>query len=187
MKRFVVLGCLLLVSAGSAEAQSETPKVDLFAGYSHFERVLDVFGDAGQGFGVNATYNLTSYFGLTADLGAQWVTRATLFDPSNTQQFLFGPRLTLRRKQANFFGHVLFGAARASVDAVEFPGIPIIPKTTNTDFAMGYGLGFDINLGKRFAIRPVQLDYITVFMNSTKETTHNLRYQAGIVFRFGGR
>lgn len=155
-----LLGLLFLLPLG-ASAQSEVPKVDFFAGYSALLR--GPWEDVGHGLGVNATYNLTSYFGITADVGAQ---------SSDAQQFLFGPQLTLRREKVNFFGHVLFGAARLTEQA------------GNTDFAMGYGLGFDINLNERLAIRPVQVDYIPVFMNSTKETDHSLRYQGGVVFRF---
>lgn len=159
-----LLGLLFLLPLG-ASAQSEVPKVDLFVGYSAFMVPLsiDPVDDARHGLGVNATYNLTSFFGITADVGAQ------SFD---AQQFLFGPQLTLRREKVNFFGHVLFGAARFT------------ERVKNADFAMGYGLGFDINLNERLAIRPMQVDYIPVFMNATKETGHNLRYQGGVVFRF---
>lgn len=155
-----LLGLLFLLPLG-VSAQSEVPKVDLFAGYSALLR--GPWEDARHGLGVNVTYNLTSYFGMTADIGAQ---------SSDAQQFLFGPQLTLRREKVNFFGHVLFGVARFT------------ERAGNTDFAMGYGLGFDINLNERLAIRPMQVDYIPVFMNATKETGHNLRYQGGVVFRF---
>jgi hypothetical protein len=182
---------LILAFALSAGAQNDYPKVEVFAGYSL--GALDVgglFNDDAHGVGGSVTYNFTKYFGLTADVASQFGEKDRGFLGSgpgqdfNSQQFLFGPRFSLRGKRVTAFAHALFGGARTHVDGFTdaISGFTI-PSQSSTDFTMGYGVGLDVNLNSRLAVRPLQLDYIPVFGDST--TNHNARHQAGIVLRFG--
>lgn len=70
-------------------------------------------------------------------------------------------------------------------------------RSTQNAFAMTIGGGFDVKLTRLIAIRPAQVDYMPTHfspfnvpgvpgnLNNTR-WQHNLRYSAGISFRFGG-
>lgn len=78
-------------------------------------------------------------------------------------------------------------------------------RSTQNAFAMTIGGGMDINVNSRFAVRPFQLDYLGshfsplnvaglpsettiggINFNNNTRWQANLRYSAGIAFRFGG-
>jgi len=84
------------------------------------------------------------------------------------------------------------------------PGVTVTPGPTTTKFAstqtaaaMAVGGGIDIRLSRLISFRPVQLDYLPTHfspfnitnapgnINATK-WQQNLRYSAGLSFRFGG-
>jgi hypothetical protein len=55
-------------------------------------------------------------------------------------------------------------------------------------FAWAAGGGFDVNVSRRIAVRPVELDYERVnvpgFVSEQTFATSGVRYSAGIVFKF---
>jgi len=55
------------------------------------------------------------------------------------------------------------------------------PSTLGYGVALGGGL--DIPLGKRFAIRPIQADYLVNSEFGSKR--YNVRYSTGLVIKFG--
>jgi hypothetical protein len=79
------------------------------------------------------------------------------------------------------------------------PGFTKIKSTQNA-FAMEMGGGVDVQITKLIAIRPIQLDYLPTHFSplnfsvadlslNTKNDVrwqNNLRYSAGVAFRFGG-
>lgn len=85
---------------------------------------------------------------------------------------------------SNFYGSLFTscGGASSCVGATNSP--------SNNAFDFIIGGGIDIPVTKSFAIRPVQLDYVlTRFGNGFtggNNNQSNLRYQAGLIFRFGG-
>jgi len=179
-------GLLFAVAAinHDALAQSSTPVVDLFGGYSFasLEGQNAVGRQETHGFGVSGTVNLSRSFGLTGDFSYGW---GKLDLPISipvdvkftTQTFLFGPTLSARGDRATVFGHALFGGMRGDAQ------LNVIPVSlSDTKFAMGFGGGVDFNLTDRFAIRAIQADYIPIrdegFWN------HSYRLQTGVVFRF---
>jgi hypothetical protein len=118
-------------------------------------------------------------FGLVAEINGNYGD-VTIPNPgptrefaTNTYTFLFGPRFTARRTGKNFFGHVLIGAARTSVDGAG----------SETDFALAVGGGLDINASKEIAVRLFQADYLPT--GGSGETAHNIRISFGVVLRFG--
>ena len=60
---------------------------------------------------------------------------------------------------------------------------------TKWQFAMAIGGGLDVNLGKKFAIRAAQIDWLPVHSDLTeiglsKGYLNNVRYMFGAVFKF---
>jgi opacity protein-like surface antigen len=73
-------------------------------------------------------------------------------------------------------------------------------RSTQNAFAMAAGGGVDIKLTHAIAVRPIELDYFPTHFSpfnfstatgtfpefNTPRWQHNLRYSAGVTFRFGG-
>jgi hypothetical protein len=196
---FVVLVCLLLPAV--MLAQDETPKVTVFGGYS----LLRNGGNNTNGWDGQGTFNFTRYLGVTADISGNYRNLSSLPIPivsagvnQHLYTFLFGPTVTGNLGRASVFGHALFGIAQASSSTgVSLPFIGGINTSVNSAsaFAMAFGGGLDINLGRHFALRPAQVDLVrtqfsptdaltTGFSTSTSGAQNFLRYSGGIVFRF---
>ena len=180
MKRSVVMLVIVLAAALSARAQESYPRAEVFGGYSYFNS--DQFANRESlyvpGFAAGISANLNHYFGVAAEVSGHYgettiggLRTNNQFDV-NTYTFLFGPRLTARREGANFFGHVLVGAARTKVETFD----------SETDFAFAIGGGIDLNVSRRIGVRLIQFDYIPI---TGDDTSHNFRAQIGFVVRLG--
>jgi outer membrane protein OmpA-like peptidoglycan-associated protein len=108
-----------------------------------------------------------------------------------------GPIVKFRTKHFEPFVEAMFGGAHSNLYANLFTAcggtsgcIAASNSPSNNAFDFIIGGGFDIPVTKSFAIRPVQLDYVlTRFGNGFtggNNNQSNFRYQAGLVFRFGG-
>lgn len=191
---FVVSIMFMVVPAA---AQDDYPKAELFGGYSYINLDAGGFSDRGHahGWGASLSGNFSKHIGVTADFAGQY---RNLMIPSfppvftggsvnfSTYEFLFGPRVTARSERVTGFAHALFGAAHGRLSG--FSGLPApvprgLGRLSDTRFAMGFGGGVDVNAGKSIALRVIQVDYLPVRVDS--EWAHNVRIQAGIVFRFG--
>jgi len=86
------------------------------------------------------------------------------------------------------FGHFMVGGANSQLrDEKGTSGF----DESNTEFAMVIGGGLDVNLGKHYAIRAAQFDYVPIHTDinervggGTSSWLHNTRYQVGFVFKF---
>lgn len=191
MRRYFVLGGLLLLTVGTALAQGEYPKVETSPAFMYIRsspNITNAFSFNGQQFngsnsfncaggGGTIAYNLTSMLGIAADLGGCKFFGDTLGIPGtkiNGSQFtyLFGPRLTFRNSspfrpffELNFGGDRLAATCKSSsVRCLNAVGGGTYSKNA---FAMTVGGGFDIQLSKRISLRPVQVEYLyTRFGNS---------------------
>jgi opacity protein-like surface antigen len=192
MLRIWLAGALLLAVGAPAAAQ-ETPAVDWFVGYQHFQaRPGEGVGNYRlNGFNTSVTVHLNPWLGLVSEVSGSYGEPEITFpgpitDTRNTKihTFMFGPRLTLRRgDRFEPFGHFLFGGARQD-------GGPLGPTGVNSNIALAAGGGFDIRATDRVAIRVAQADYVlTRFRGQSfsPATQHNFRYSAGLVVRFGRR
>ena len=217
MRRVALLIAAGLILATGIQAQESYPRVEVFGGYSYAGLDATGFRgfanrEVAHGWAASISRNLHKNFGFTADFAGQYGTASdaliivappgqvclTVFPPPpgcfelvdidfNTQQFLFGPRFTFRRERVTAFAHALFGVNRAHVSGF-VANQNTFPSVSETDFAMGYGGGLDINAGKNIAIRLFQVDYVPVRTGLFGiPWRHNLRVQAGVVFKFGGR
>ena len=197
MALVVVLGFL----GDRARAQEQTPKFELFGGWSYIYpnsrlHAINPVVNANQesnprGIGVAATYNFNRWLGLTADFsGTLWGSGETpaqlsILDDSNFYNVSFGPKITLRHKHFAPFAEGLFGWHRLTQDSV-----PLVGASDHWGFMLGGGL--DVPLAKHFGLRLIRADY--VFSNhqyapeALVSSTHvrGVRLQTGVNFMFGG-
>jgi len=139
--------------------------------------------------------------GIAADLGGCKYFGQTLPEVSQKIDgslftFLFGPRITLRSKSAfQPFFLVNFGGARIKLSCASGTSCSDSnDSVSKTAFAMTAGGGFDIKLSKKFALRPIQAEYLlTRFGNSCSNGTcldlgnqNSFRLKSGIVMSWGG-
>ena len=209
MNRFgilMVLVCLFPAVLAAQEAPS-APKAEIFGGYSYLRNN----GNGFNGWEAQTTFNFSRYLGVTAQFDGNYRNALTGTPLSSLSflgisaganqhmyDFLFGPTATARFGRNSVFAHALFGAAHDSLSAgASLPLIGGLSQnlTSATGFAMDFGGGLDIGITRHLAIRPVQIDYLQTRFNSTDALTfglststnarqNNLRYSAGIVFRF---
>ena len=173
MQKAGFLLALVLFFSGAAAAQ-QTPKVEIFGGYSH------LFGDLNDtsynldGVHFSAAENYNSWFGGVLDFSSHFGSNAGT--NINAQSIMYGPRFTYRKSRfVTPSVHALFGAIRGSAG---FDGI----SKPNYRFNMGFGGEIDLRINDRVAFRLVQADYMpTHFLNLRQD---NIRVSTGFVFRF---
>ena len=168
--------CLLMLS-GAALAQ-DTPKAEVFGGYSYL-RFNPGGGTSFNNNGWNGalTFNTNKWLGFTGDFGGTYHGLAAGAN-SNLHTYLFGPTVTYRRDKFAPFAHVLFGGARSSLTPLGFG------SGSSNAFAFAVGGGADVKLKDHFGLRLIQLDYLNT--NFASGHQHNLRLSTGLTFNFGG-
>jgi opacity protein-like surface antigen len=200
MRRLFLVLFVLLAASISAQAQ-DYPKGEAWGTYSIFRADIDVLdNETLHGYGLGAQWNLSKYFGLagefTSNHGASgpvsiFVPGAIIVIPdldTTIRTFVAGPRVSYRAKPVTVFGHFLLGGANSKLrDEKGTSGF----EESNTEFAMVIGGGLDVNLGKHYAIRAAQFDYVPIHTDinarvggGTSSWLHNTRYQVGFVFKF---
>jgi len=129
-------------------------------------------------------------FSVVADLGGDHQGNVTGSGQSLwVVNYLFGPRLSYRRsKRWTPFAQFLVGGARGSGTLFGTAATSSSAATSGSanGFALSTGGGLDFNATQHFAIRLFQLEYFnTRLPNSVNGVQNNLRWTAGVVFRFG--
>jgi hypothetical protein len=174
----VSLLCLFFCAPASAQSKSKLPAIDVFGGYSYLRfdaKTLGFANDLNLN-GANVSVALPDlYMGLGAaiDISGHFANELEEFN------FMIGPQYTYEWKGMRWYGHGLFGKARARLRQ---------PGTTNVgpsylSSAVAFGGGLDFPLSGRFSVRVFQADYlITQDFNATQ---HNVRISTGVVYRFG--
>jgi len=154
----------------------------------NFNEFLSIKMDL-QGYGSNSsTFNIAP--NPTFPAGAAGSVEGNLFT------YLFGPQFKVRAHHLQPYGHFLLGGAHTNVYGNAYKilcqplvnGCSLSKGPTAEAFALDVGGGVDIPVGKHFAIRPAQFDYLlTRFSNpfTGVNNQNNFRYSAGIVFAFG--
>jgi opacity protein-like surface antigen len=187
MKSKLVVSLLAFLSFFGVAAQAQdTPKVDIFAGYSYFRENPSTSGVSSfrlNGGSASVAYNANSWVSGVADFGGYHSGNILNTGASGTlSTYLFGPRVSYHHSgRLTPFGEVLFGVAHASANIGG--GI----SGSDNAFAMTVGGGLDYKLTDHFAIRPVKVDYLMTRFSETgtsAQTQNNLRVSTGIVFRF---
>lgn len=203
MRKLHVIFMALLALGLRAQAQ-ETPKAEIFAGYSFVSAQFPFSTDpaAGEtrgsmnGWNLSAGVNANRWFGVVGDFGGYYnsPTQGTLFKPANCvlctggvsatvhniYTFTGGPQISMREDNVTVFGHILFGGAHTRADLVS--NVTPSASISATSFALILGGGVDIGFSRRFALR-IQPDYFKSSILDRRQ--HNVRVSTGIVFRFG--
>jgi opacity protein-like surface antigen len=197
----------MLVFTSLCAVAQETPKFELFAGYSLLNETKILSNDRPNlnGWNLSLAGNLNHWFGIEGDFSGHYGRPdATLVAPIcgffpgascipavvitktrlslKQHNFLFGPKLSFRRSRVTPFVHALFGGAHISLDVENLASLPVVGESFSDDsFAMAFGGGLDLSLTPRVALR-VQPDYLqTSFLGQTQ---HDLRISTGMTFRF---
>jgi opacity protein-like surface antigen len=163
---FRVLLLAAMIAAGNVAASAQdadTPKADLFVGYSPVFFAVDTHADATHGFTVSGTGNVNHWFGLTGEVSGHYT-------GGDAAHFLLGgPKFTLRSSKSRVepYAHALAGAALFN---------------STGRFAIAVGGGVDVRVTDGISIRAIQADYAPVF--SSGDVLHNVRLATGVVFRF---
>ncbi|MCJ7504343.1 MAG: porin family protein [Acidobacteriia bacterium] len=190
MRRVGFILPLFLIFALPLWGQDSYPKGEVFGGYTFSHYAVDPTGHNLNGWGASVSGNVTRYFGVTADFSGVYGSEpyapvCTLPVPPgcplqtqnlSAYHFLAGPRFTLRTHGATPFAHALFGVANLREEK----------WGTRSGFAMGFGGGVDVPLGKHLAYRLFQADYIPAKRpNGVSGWNHDFRLETGIVLTFG--
>lgn len=178
MKKIVIVLCLVMAASLSAAAQEETPKVEVFGGYSYA-------GSNTHGWDASIAGNVNKWFGLVGDFSGQYTnTKEVDFrEKIRTHSFLFGPQLSVRKnKRVTPFVRALFGVAYIDTNATEEGQTFLF---NDKSFSMALGGGLDVRVSRNVAVRAFQADYVrTKFFGQTQNKG---RLSFGIVFRIGQR
>jgi len=193
MKLRVLLFASVFASAVVATAQESapTPKAEVGLNYS-YTRVNQGSGfgsyNANGGFG-DVEYNLNKTLGVVAELGANYTGTTNGLALNNTSfEYLFGPRINLRHARFNPYVQALFGGQRFSNGWNPANLDPRLGVSQN-NFAMAFGGGLNYTVNDHFALRPFQVDYFATRIAPANNSylQNDVRYSAGVVFRFGSK
>ena len=161
----------------------DVPKVELFGGYSLIR--VDTQGESAiarnyNGWTASISGTATSWLSIVGDISGQYGPPVPNADLS-VYSFLFGPKFAFRGNgRVTPFVQSLFGASRFKVSSGSM-------SDSENGFAMALGGGLDLKLTKTIALRPVQFEYLMTRIGDDSERMDNLRFSAGLVFRFGSR
>jgi opacity protein-like surface antigen len=194
MNKTILFGTLLIAGvSASAQEAAETPRFEVGANYTyiHVNPGGSLASYNSNGGSAYVEYNLNKYFGVVADLGG---TRTGVDNgvALNTTSFdyLFGPRFNFRHSRFTPYVQTLFGGERLSNGLNPGAANPQLNASQN-NFAAAFGGGLDITLTKHIALKPIQVEYLMAQIappgSHLNYVQNNLRYSAGVVFRFGSR
>ncbi len=201
MRKFATLLVLGLFSL-PASAQGNYPRAELFGGFSFGS--IDVSAprgpsehEAAEGFQAAIALNVNRTLGIVADFGGLWGDLPSFVSGTSSSEGTFrmlhifaGPRFTKRTNRIAVFVHVLPGFAQQRETTMErfFFAPPSTRTFTENGFVVALGGGVDVNLGKRLAIRAVQVDYLPTQFSTPffLDSRHNVRVGVGVVLKFGG-
>jgi len=193
MKRYAILLGTLLVFGVVASAQETAPAAEVGFSYS-YTRVNPggalSSANANGGYGY-VEYNFNRVVGLVADLGANYVGNVGGVQLQNTTfQYLFGPRFNWRMSRFTPYVQTLVGGQRFS-SGLDPSSSTLRLASAQNNFAAAIGGGIDYNLTKHIALKPIQVEYLVAEVSPAGRNLNfvqnNLRYSAGVVFRFGSK
>ena len=190
MKKTTLIITVFFGAVLTAAAQESIPVAEVGFNYSFLRQNPGgtTSGFMAQGGSGTVAYNINRMFGLVTDFGVYTNGGASNLNPT-TFTYLFGPRYSLRRSSRfTPYLQTLVGGARVSTSFLDANSNQV--NATDTGFAAAFGGGLDVRLTDAIAIKPFQVEYLLTNLPnvwSTGTTQNNLRYTAGVVFRFGSK
>jgi len=175
MRKFLVLLPLLVLPV-SLWAQ-DTPRVQVFGGYSNMYANANNANFDMNGINGSVQENLNSWFGGVLDISGHFGTENGF--KVNTESATYGPVFSYRKNKAfTPFAHALLGAVRGSSEYLNI-------SQPEERFGVYVGGGLDLNVAPHIALRVFQADYLMTRFSSTRQD--NIRISAGIVLNLGGK
>jgi opacity protein-like surface antigen len=158
----------------SAWAQ-QTPKVEVFGGYSNLNANLNSSSFDMNGVNFSAAENLNSWFGGVLDFSTHFGTENGF--KTNTQSVTYGPVFSYRKNKSIVpFAHAMVGAVRGGSEYLNI-------SKPETRIGVYVGGGLDLKVSPNVALRLFQADYEMSRFSGTRQD--NIRLSAGIVIRVG--
>jgi len=193
MRNLLAVGVLMALSAVAPAARAQeiaaVPTLELYGGYDYirFNVNANVSGQPpsatynGNGGSGQLEYNAKSWFGVLGSVGGFWATRSNDHSVAGAGlPYLFGPRVTLRRRGVTPFAQVLAGGIATS-SGIQYFG-------WQNHFAMSAGGGLDVRFARHFSFRPVQAEYLmTRIPDGLHNQQNNFRFSTGVSLLLGGR
>jgi hypothetical protein len=195
--RFVFSLLSTIAFAPHLFAQSETPRYEVFAGYS-YSRLADsgstLEGTNFHGWNASVTRNINRWFGVVADLGGHYSSHAFaegffFTNSANLIAYRFGPKFS-RRGRITPFAQALVGGVRLHREGIDFPGQSgRHAERTSNGLASAVGGGLDVQATDSLAFRVVQAEYTfykvsEIIGPSVVGNMRGVRLSFGFVFRF---
>jgi Outer membrane protein beta-barrel domain len=211
MRTVFMLGIVLLFGTVASAQDYAKVEVPLVYSYMRFNpensNIVSGFSLNGGGGGVavyinhwvgiqaefNGYASLSKTFRFPATANSACPAGCIVTADANLFTYNVGPIFKYRTEHFEPFVETMFGGAHSNVygNLSKTCGAQCGPTSgspSNNAFDFIIGGGIDIPLSKSIAFRPAQLDYVlTRFGNNFtrgNQNQSNLRYQAGIVFRF---
>lgn len=218
MKRFslaVAFVAILSAFVSAQKAANDYDKGEVFVGYSSHVYVDDpcpCVSVTERGFDTSGVYNFHRYWGVKAD--ASVTASGTVSqsfvpgfgNPTNApvsykqriyvSTFTAGVQLKNNSKGGRFkpFAHALFGVGRLQSKVTDISCTTpnnctyVPPNVVHNGFAVILGVGLDINVSKRIAVRAAQLDLSGITGSPSPSYfsggSNDFRFAAGVVFKF---
>ena len=186
-----MLAILVGAIASTAFAQ-DSPKVDIFAGYSYASAEVS---NISKGWNGAVAVNFTNWFGVVGDVSGHYhsentagIEGETVATKIHVYTYTLGPQLTMHIGRVAPFVHLLAGIAHTSLSVSEHAGNVNFSMSENSNgFAAIAGGGFDIEATRSLAIRLIQADYNYIQFDAygVKGLHSNaVRISSGVVIRF---
>jgi opacity protein-like surface antigen len=166
--------CLVCLTFLPVMAQ-DISKAEVFGGYSWA-------GGNFHGWNASVTGNVTRRFGVVADFSGHYGSEldGSIRIKQDAHSFLFGPRYSFRGKRLSPFVYALFGLTRyqesATISGQKLSG-------SDTGFSSALGVGLDVRVNNRVAVRAFQIDYFRP--NFFGEAHNRGRLAFGVVLHLG--
>lgn len=193
MRNLCAVALLVVVSvftpALKAQEVSAVPALEVYAGYDYirFDVNANVSGQPpsatynGNGGSGQLDYNANNWLSVLGNVGGFWATRSGDHSVAGAAvPYLFGPRVSLRRRTVRPFAQVLAGGIATS-SGIQYLG-------WQNSFALSAGGGLDVRFARHFSFRPVQAEYLmTRIPDGLHNQQNNFRFSTGVSLLLGSR
>jgi hypothetical protein len=195
LRHFPLIVFVVFLTSGVSLAQA-WHRLEVFGGYSYMHRDMSMVAPSGvHGWNASANWRLHRWIGIAADFSGFYPGLPCCISSSSavgarTNNFLFGPQVSLRRRRFSPFAHFLVGSTHLSPGNTGALSIEIF--TSHNSFTLAAGGGVDYTLSRHFAVRG-QADWLHagfVLLSSELPGRHYppndnvARISTGIVVRF---
>jgi hypothetical protein len=196
--RFVLSLLSIVAFASQLVAQSQTPKYEIFAGYS-YSRLQDYSccsihrgGTNFNGWNASVDRNINRWFGVVADVSGHYSSNSFaegyfFTNSANSLAYRFGPKFALRRRITPF-AQALVGGVGFHREGIDYPGQSgQHAERTTYGLAITAGGGLDVRAKDSLAVRVVQAEYSFHGVGDTigpsvVGSMHGVRLSFGLVF-----